>query len=305
MVDFAIFNELSLPLESDLNAEDAFLKFLFLLKETKHKGIREIKSIYELKTLEIKPGFYFQQFMGSIVNRELKTKLRNLLANSPLPFRSPLNISQTNTDNELGIEYYYNGLIAHGLGCADMVDTLAISMPNSTSWNQDFIEIKKNELVECPCEIITNNVCVKHISDCSHLNSHSNYFFELQEYQIKNITQYNFWEKRDSLFTRVIFCNEVEEQLPKLHKNTFDSMIKKLLSVENGIKNITDFHWSPEGDNISNNPRLRSQREFTLPDGTVKYFTNHIKSFINGNRMHFLEIGENIYIGYIGVHLDL
>jgi len=44
-------------------------------------------------------------------------------------------------------------------------------------------------------------------------------------------------------------------------------------------------------------------REFYIDD--VKYFfEKHIKNFADGYRMHYLEKEGNIYIGYIGMHLE-
>jgi hypothetical protein len=53
--------------------------------------------------------------------------------------------------------------------------------------------------------------------------------------------------------------------------------ISILRDIERNQKKITDFNCSPESQTVSQKPKLKRRRMFTV-DGERKFFTNHIKS---------------------------
>ena len=118
------------------------------------------------------------------------------------------------------------------------------------------------------------------------------------------ITQDNFWDRKEEFFPeKIIFCKEVEKQIKKIDKRIFQHAIGILRGVETNKKPLTKLKISNEGDTVTENPFLRSKREFTLL-GKKEFFEKHIKNFPNDkHRIHFLEKGNKIYIGYIGKHL--
>jgi hypothetical protein len=61
---------------------------------------------------------------------------------------------------------------------------------------------------------------------------------------------------------------------------------------------------SGESKNVKNNPKLKKERIFFLPNGTKQFFEKHIK-LSGGFRLHFYpdETQKKIYIGYVGPHL--
>ena len=63
---------------------------------------------------------------------------------------------------------------------------------------------------------------------------------------------------------------------------------------------------SGESTTVHQNSKLRKEREFYLPDGSLVFFESHIK-LSNRFRIHFYPEPQNgiINIGYIGSHLKL
>jgi hypothetical protein len=94
---------------------------------------------------------------------------------------------------------------------------------------------------------------------------------------------------------------EIEQQIKTIDRAIFGSAISILRAVERNQKKITDFNHSPESQTVSKNLQLKKHRMFTI-DGKKKFFTKHIKSLPDNNRMYFFEKENKIYIGYIGKH---
>lgn len=87
MVTFSVFNELSLP----INSERLFGGFLNLLKLLNGKGLKKIRMDKEFSHYpEILPNKNFQQFMGQLTDKDKKTRLRSFINNSICIIESPL-----------------------------------------------------------------------------------------------------------------------------------------------------------------------------------------------------------------------
>ncbi len=297
MVDFAVFNELSLPLNSEIEAENNFKFFFKLLRELKNRDLNTIRMDKDFKNYEILPNITFYHFFNQLNNRELKDRLREFRANSVIEIDSPLIKDDEIKDNEQAIEekYYYNNKSTFGgLACADIWNTIAISFNSKEEWNRDIIILKKED----------ENINIKHSSSITHLNSHIKFFEELREEIKLNITKENFWERRKEFFPKkIIFCKEVEKQVQNLDKLIFQQAISILRDIESNKKLIIDYNISGEGKTVKdNNKKLKKIREFTINNKKV-FFEKHIKNLSNGNRIYFLEKDKNFYIGYIGKHL--
>jgi len=103
------------------------------------------------------------------------------------------------------------------------------------------------------------------------------------------------------LFSKIIFCDEVEKQIDDLDKNILLRDISFFRDIETGKKSLQDYNIHNEGETVRSNTKLRVLREFNV-DGKKEFFEKHIIKSA-GHRIHFLEKGTNIYIGYIGKHL--
>ncbi len=296
MVDFSVFNELSLPL-SDINEFENFFKILANLKTL---GLNKIRMDREFtQYYEILPNVTFQQLLGQISDRDKERRLKSFINNSITMIESPLiKIDEEESEQLLENEYFYLEKSTIGaLACCDIWNSIAISFNSDEQWNKENIILQK-QTIEDECTIN-----IRHSSKVEHLVAHADFFDELEAEKKLNITQINFWGKRNELFpNKIHFCKEVEKQIKNLDKTIFQQAINILREVENDKKSITDYSVHTEGETVKTNPDMIKERTFSIED-KVLVFEKHITSLSNGNRLYFIEDEDKIYIGYIGKHL--
>lgn len=297
MVEFSVFNELSLPFKNNTDIEKMFIDFFKLLKKLQDKNLTQVRMDKNFKNYSILENITFQKFFGQLHNSDTKDKLREFITNGIIKIDSPL-IKDEEIENHaeaIENEYFYNGQSTFGgLACCDIWNTIAISFNSSDEWDKNIILLQKN----------TIDINIRHASNAEHLDTFQDFFEDLEKYKKLDITQNNFWERKEEFFpNKIIFSKEVEKQIKDLDKRIFQHAIGILRGIETDKKPISHLAISNEGDTVTNNPFFRSKREFTL-FGKKEFFEKHIKNFPNDkHRIHFLEKDNKIYIGYIGKHL--
>lgn len=300
MVNFSVFNELSLPLE-DIKEFEKFFEVLTSLRSLGLEKIRMDRNFTQYP--EILPNLTFQQFIGQVSDRDKKRRLLNFIKDSITVIESPL-IMEDEEEKEqlLENEYFYKDISTIGaLACCDIWNTITVSFSSHTQWNTNYIILKKQTILD-ENKI---NINIRHSSKVEHLASHQNFFKELEEEKKLGITQDEFWEKRAEFFPKkIVFCIEIKKQINGLDKNIFQQAMSILRDVENGKKKITDYNHSSESKSVCNDGKLRKMRIFTYKNIKIQ-FNDHLKSLPNANRMYFLERNKKIYIGYIGKHLPI
>ena len=126
----------------------------------------------------------------------------------------------------------------------------------------------------------------------------------------------DLWEAREKLYPNLILCDNVKDQLYQdSEKFHILAVMKRLQCLQNYFSqyheiynpNELGFDARTESESVKNNPKLKNDRKFRLPDGTEVYFFDHI-SFTGkytGGRIYFLPDCKNqrCHIGYIGQHL--
>ncbi len=310
VVDFSVFNELSLPLNvqtAQVNVQTAQAKakfglFFELLKKLSDKGLNQIRASNNFTNYSILEGVTFQQFIGQ-ADRDFQTRLKSFINNQVIKISNPIiqeEDSEQRKAQQVSKYFYDNNPTTGGLACCDIWDTIAVSF-DSDEWGNSNIDIQKKSIDESA----NTPISVKHASKKAHLSSHQNFFNALEEEARLDITKENLWLKKDSFFPEIIiFCPEIEQQIKTIDKTIFTVAISILRDIERNQKKITDFNCSPESQTVSQKPKLKRRRMFTV-DGERKFFTNHIKSLPSKYRMYFFEKENKIYIGYIGKHLPL
>ena len=301
MVNFSVFNELSLPIE-DIKEFENFFKVLNMLREF---GMEKIRMDREFtKYPEILPNITFGELLGQLKDKTQQRKLKSFINNSISVIETPLIKKDDEKEQEelLLNEYFYNSNSNRGaLACSDIWNTIAVSFLSNEQWDKDTIRLQKHTISNNTIDIAYINI--RHASKVEHLDSHQDFFQDLEKEKRLNITQDNFWNRRDELFpNKIKFCKEVEKQIKILDKTIFQQAISILRDIETDKKLITDYKYSGEDETVKTNPKMIAQRKFTI-NGEKIFFENHIKSLSNANRIYFLEQDDNVYIGYIGKHL--
>ena len=296
MVKFAVFNELSLPFTNQEEAEVGFLEFFNLLKELKEeKSIKRVRQDFLIKEMQVTHYDWMPSFFNKVKDRDLKENIRLFLANNLITIEAPL-VSKSEEDEALlGPSYHYeSNLYFGGLACAEYWNAIALSFKSHTKWNRSTISLTKDGKA----------VTVLHASDLKHLNHHQDYFEVLERKLRTGITQSNFWQRRNELFTRVAFLDKVEKEVSSLNSIVFSQFVSVLLDIETGARVLSELDITDESNTTKQTPRLSRLRTFTYKGQRI-FFGRHIKNLPNSHRIHFIEEDKVMVIGYVGPHLKV
>lgn len=299
MVNFSVFNELSLPLQN-LNEFENFFK---VLESLKGYGLNKIRTDREFTHYpEILVNKTFQEVIGQTIDRDKKRRLLSFINSTIITIESPLiKYEESEAENKiLENEYFYqkNSTVG-GLACCDVWDTIVISFNSNEEWNTKNITLQKQNILN-DREI---NINIRHSSQIEHLKYHEDFFDDLEKEKRLDITQNNFWNRREEFFpNKIVFSKEIEKQIENIDKIIFEQAMSILRDVESNKKLITDYNHSGESKSVKDDEKLKKLRYFTVEDEKI-FFGNHIKSLPDANRIYFLEENNKVFIGYIGKHL--
>ncbi|MCG2589519.1 hypothetical protein [Rhodohalobacter sulfatireducens] len=142
---------------------------------------------------------------------------------------------------------------------------------------------------------------------------------EYQQFRKTNlwdVDHNNFWDRKESLFPNLVFCDGVKDQVEKLGTGKYFGQVVDILKefdeANDGwskgafsykeINNRSALNISPESKRTMD--KYGNQRNFQLPDGSTESFELHIKT--GDLRFHFFPNNDTkeIFIGYIGKHLS-
>jgi hypothetical protein len=295
MVNFSIFNELSLPIESI----SAFDNFFQVLQKAREEGLEKIRMDREFAQYpEILPNTTFQQLLGQLRDRDKQRRLKSFISNGIAVIESPLiQEDESESDQLLENEYFYDGVSTKGgLACCDIWDSVVVSFENDIKWSNQYIEIRKVSMEQ------EKNIEIRNLSNLSHFSNHQDFFDRLNQFRKSKITRDNFFQKREEIFqNKIIICSEVEKQLRDIDTTIFNQALTILISIDKG-RSLEEYNISKESNSVSQDPKLKNMRMFKI-NNKKEYFQKHIKNLPNGYRIHYFERDDKIYIGYIGKHL--
>ena len=300
MVDYSILNTKSLPFLSKEDFYRELQNFSMILNYLRDKGYyTSIRSIVDIKSLDIVKGINLQKLLGEIRDRDMKRRVTSLFTNQIIPFEYPI----STTGEELGLlEYRYLDERVDEIGYADIFQTLLISFNSSEKWDKDRLNLKKIILEESG-NYTEREVEIYNTSRVEHLESNLEIFEKIDNEKIESLVK-NFKETYRVIFKKLEFGIDVIKNIEYLDKRVLRDAIAILYQLEIGKKELTDFKCSGESESVMNNPELKERRKFKMENGEEYYMFQHIKNLPNGNRIYFhKKSDEKIYVGYIGKHL--
>lgn len=300
MVDYSILNTKSLPFLSKEDFYRELQNFFLILNYLIDKGYyTSIRSIVDIKSLDIVKGINLQKLLGEIRDRDMKRRVTSLFTNQIIPFEYPI----STTGEELGLlEYRYLDERVDEIGYADIFQTLLISFNSSEKWDKDRLNLKKIILEESG-DYTEREVEIYNTSRVEHLESNLEIFEKIDNEKIESLVK-NFKEIYRVIFKKLEFGIDVIKNIEYLDKRVLRDAIAILYQLEIGKKELTDFKCSGESETVLNNPELKERRKFKMENGEEYYMFQHIKNLPNGNRIYFhKKSDEKIYVGYIGKHL--
>ncbi len=302
-----IFNELSALSVEDGQEEfnDIMSRFLELChKIATDQKDRDFYCTKELFLKEFAPGYTIHSWLNnSQVPRKEKEMFRKMAGKRQLLDKS----------HYWGSEFMAempNGKNVSAVGClfAYEMEEYVISMRTASLWEQEEIRGIYVSAEEDDQKVVIRNCCLPEHVDCLVEEERRNTFRMVSSGR-------ELWEKRESVYPHLIFCECVKKQLDEARNTLHIEMImKKLQVLEDYFKDYNGkfdkdqmgFGCREESESVKNNYKLRSMRIFELPDKRKEFFSWHIS--FPGNfpgRIYFLPDAEQCVgiIGYVGKHL--
>jgi hypothetical protein len=317
--EYLIFNHHSLPYDSIDKAKDSILEFLKVCLKLKKYGYQTIlfDEILGKKwfRIELAPNYFWQDWYNENKNEvSSKTQIQlflSLRTKSPLfsadDIASDLQLFEVklpNCSDELSV-----------LRAAIWHECPIVSYPTKEPWNKNFVLVNVVELDESGenrySKEIVNYFDSNEIDENSLRNSQKESILSGQE----------LLEQKNELFSNLDFCGDSQSQLRNfdLGKAVLEQVKDRLHKLDEFCNKWNKGHFqdfykglqdsglnvSRESESVRDNPEMRSEREFYLPNGKKEFFENHMK-LGRSIRIHFYQNADDkkVYIGFIGKHLQ-
>jgi hypothetical protein len=322
MNQLMIFNHLSLPYESRVDADAAVLQFIRICLRANVLGLSVILFGEDVDTtwfrIELAHGYYFRDWF----NRNNRDENRDILR----AFRS-IQTRQPFFPSEIDVALFdvvlsdYERVSLSTLRAAVWYEAPLISFPVKLPWNSSpiraVIQVLNNEgdLGSQETEVIN----IYSLSVLQELEP-----VLLKQQQASLIKGRDIVDNMGNAFPGVVLCGKAKEQLlSEVYPSLVFEQIRESFSAfscftqdwqtgqikqysHNALQNYgLVCEVSGESSSVGSNPNLRKLREFWLPSGRKVYFENHVKYNLGKYRLHFFPdpIDRIIYVGYIGRHL--
>ena len=306
------FNELSVQttsLSSQRDAQSLILEFAtFCQKLNKANAIDDIIFPSDFYSISLYDGYGISQWL---FDRNVSQQHRQFLKRFLDKHRNYFD--RSNAEGEFSVSI--DGKSFNSIGCAFALErghtlfslaTHNFCKSNSILGNYSFL----NQSGDVHNELCTiDNICT---------TTPENDVINLQREKLLEVVSsgQDLWELREKLYPNLILCDNVKDQLyhdsEKFH---ILAVMKRLQHLQNYFSQYHEvynpdelgFDARTESESVKKDPDLRDKRKFRLPDGTEKYFFDHIgfAGKYSGGRIHFLPDCKSqcCYIGYIGQHL--
>jgi len=142
-----VFNELSCeePAPSIELARPRIESFVRTIVEATKRGAkRHIRSSCDLQQLELAPKYHWWHWRSdALVQRELQQYWRSITTKYPALSDEP-----SIEEELLSCDFFHGGRRANGLGIAYRLESLAVSLPSSKTWDSNAISIEIHEICD-------------------------------------------------------------------------------------------------------------------------------------------------------------
>lgn len=300
-----VFNELAVSnckasIYDANSAMDQLLKTVnYLTVLTKEPSF--ILSHMSLKDIEIGEIYHIRQWLSNLTFDD-RSRFLVYTTSKPFIFDYPI--------------YYFQETQTSGFAFACENDLLSASFDPHKKWTEIKYQLKKQYIDETSQEYKEEETFVYHFSTEKHLNDLKEWFkshldINVKFKSIKHMEE--FWAKRSSIFSNLIFCDGVKEQLKvfSFKDPRFSKAFSKLYMIDSYLSNlpeeaklnIEEFPGDISNESEATLNQYTDERTFRCPDGYKRVFDWHIK--LGDIRIHFLPdtSAKKIIVGYIGKHL--
>ena len=325
MTSCLIFNHHSLPFKAVVDADAAIPDFLRICIQSQNIGLNTVlvDEIIDRDwfRLELAQNYFWQDWHAQ--NQHDNDKRDLIRAFRSIATRQPFfSVDDLEEGADL-FELRFNGKASFSALCAAAWhEAPLVSMPTRSPWLSSPLQVAVTAFDE-------TGALTEYQQDI--LN-----FFSLESFE-REVTQLRdqrnallrsgktILTDRETFFPNLTFCGNAIGQLNNWSAGTniLDQVKESLTCLNTFCEKLGDGNYdcytaealrevglnhrvSGESEPVRNNPRLKREREFWLPEGRKKVFENHVK-LSGGYRLHFYPDNEakHIYVGHIGPHLRL
>jgi hypothetical protein len=309
MTAFLVFNDLSAihMAPSSAVASGHLEEFSEILVDQRIKGKKVLVTPGHSLQIQISAGYSVGRWLAESRGGDREKRLRiKTLMDRRNEYSDCVSLDELESQD---VEYRYSGQTARGLLVAFSVDGLAVSLRSSDQWNVPSIDLEKFWIEDE--DVQTRNLNVLHACRAAHLEVHADWLRQREPLPPVNGTE--LWNSKASLFSRLDFCESVEDQLKILVGNDprFRSAMRGLRDLQHYCESWNthnfDIHQlaNASGESQSTLNMYSDERTFRCPDGEYRLFEWHLKR--GDMRIHFFDFPEQkrILVGYVGNHLRM
>lgn len=235
--------------------------------------------------MELAAGYSLAQWLNSDRRNRTRWSLLRVMR-SKAPFQASAALG-TN------VEYTFHGRQAEGLGLADAVGGLAVSLPLGEDWAVPRVSVARTALVEDGRgEVVCreDSTEVLHASSGRHLAEHEEH---LRTAGIEALTTGDaVWEARGDFFPSLRFLPRVEQDVRGMQAAHLLPVRQRLVEMEAAVsawasdESVIAPRWrSKKADGEHDQRRLKLQ--FTDVDGVIRIFAEHLYFTPGPNRIYF------------------
>ena len=306
------FNELSAQtrsLSSKYDAQQLILEFAtFCQKLNKTNAIDDIIFPSDFYSIELYDGYGISQWL---FDKNVSKQHRDFLKRFLDKYRN--SFDRNSTDGEFSVSI--NGEVHNSIGCAFALerDHTVFSLATHDFWKCNSIAgnysfINQDEKIQTEVRTIDNISTITPEKDVVD--------FQREKLLEEISSGQDLWELREKLYPNLVLCDNVKDQLYQdSEKFHILAVMKRLQHLQNYFSQYHEkydpdelgYDARTESQTVKTNSDLKDKRKFRLPDGTEKYFFDHIgfAGKYSAGRIHFLPDCKNkrCYIGYVGQHL--
>ena len=216
---------------------------------------------------------------------------------------------QREDDFEIG----YQGSVYKSMGCADAVsnENTVLSLGGADVWREDEIEGEYLSLDDSG-SLVSERKHLRQINEQTDVDE----IMALRHDKLADgiSSGIDLWENREILYPNLIFCEQVRENLKVAPQRVQVLQIMKRLQIlqdyfttYNGAYDVRNIGYNArsESESVRRDEDLKKQRLFRLPNGSERYFFDHIsfQGSVTAGRIYFGPAGKDTgYIAYIGRH---
>lgn len=311
-----VLNELSLrtPADSIFVARNRMSALLrTIVSATKAGASRTLRTHRELNDELLATDYPVSRWRNDReVDREEQRLFRSLSSKAPFLVDLPDKEKET-----FGIECSCDGETANGFGVAWLLELYPLSLLSSPRWDSSQVDLVVAEF-DADGEVVQEIVSLAHASRPEHISLHRSWFDNRLALARNHVFQEmtssrELWDRREQLFARLRFCDEVERQLEDIDREAqmLRPVLKRLFEFEQYCAKWESGPFDPDSLPSLVSPESRatldlfgSERIFRYM-GQARQFSWHARLTPGTWRIYFEpDMTDHVfYIGYIGKHL--